>query len=88
MATMKTVDFPIQRVSAGPAVFDLQAFCHVLNESALLLEVSSDSDDGEFRRGAVELAIRALRTASSVLEKQVEPARPSQVVDGPWPAFS
>jgi hypothetical protein len=81
---MKVLDLP---TSAGPApAFSLQSLCHVLNESALLLEISKDCEDDEFRTGSIELAIRALKAASGAIDQYAPPDQQpvARVLEGPW----
>jgi hypothetical protein len=83
---MKTVEFPIERAAATSTEFDLRSLVHVLNESAFLLEASNQSEDLEFRTGSIELAVQALRAASSAIDRHAKPPPfpDNRVLEGPW----
>jgi hypothetical protein len=57
--------------------FDFASLSNVLFESADLLEEAVASDDEEFKRAALELAVRSLYTASTAIDKFIEPPRVS-----------
>jgi hypothetical protein len=67
---------PNQRPDAASA-FDFASLSNVLFESADLLEEAVASNDEEFKKAAVELAVRSLYTASTAIDKFIEPARVS-----------
>lgn len=70
---------------------DLRRLTRLLRESALLLEASRGSADGEFRAGSIDLAIRTMRAAGVAIDRVAEPQvntrpRPASVLQGPWAA--
>jgi hypothetical protein len=61
-----------------PHSFDFASLSNVLFESADILEEASDSADDEFMRAAIDLAVRSLYTASSAIDRFIEPPRASE----------
>lgn len=57
------------------STFDFASLSRILFESGDLLEEATASGDEEFRRAAIELAVQSLYTASSAIERFIEPTR-------------
>ena len=74
---MKILELRPSLHTDGESDFDFASLSNVLFESADLLEEAAASNDAEFKRAAVDLAIRSLYTASTAIDRFIEPPRAS-----------
>jgi hypothetical protein len=75
---MKILELRPNQPTDSESAFDFASLSNVLFESADLLEEAAASNDEEFKRAAVDLAIRSLYTASTAIDRFVEPPRATQ----------
>jgi hypothetical protein len=77
--TVQIVQLPVSSVRPT-SVADPRQLSQVLFETAGLLAESIESGDPEFRDEVIELAVRSLRVAGTVIERRLE--SPSAQVPG------
>jgi hypothetical protein len=74
---MKILELRPNQRTEDTCDFDFASLSNVLFESADLLEEAAASSDEQFKQAAVELAVRSLYTASTAIDKFIEPPRAS-----------
>jgi hypothetical protein len=74
---MKILELRPNQRTEDTSDFDFASLSNVLFESADLLEEAAASSDEQFKQAAVELAVRSLYTASTAIDKFIEPPRAS-----------
>jgi hypothetical protein len=72
---MRIVPLPLEPLRQRPSA-DARQLSQVLFETAGLLAESLESGDAEFRDEVIDLAVRSLRVAGTVIERRLESPSP------------
>lgn len=68
---MQIIELPVSGAQSGSAP-DIRQLSQVLFETAGLLAESVDSGDARFKDEVIDLAVRSLRVAGTIIERRLE----------------